>query len=306
MRLLVTGAGGFLGANLVAVALAAGHEVVAVVRSGPSDLLCRLGAAAVVVTTELARAEEVRAVIDRWRPDAVAHNAARIPATAQQAPPEFFDDNVRATLNVLEAAAQCGVSHVVLGSTMSVYGVPEHLPVDEGHPTLADTPYGHSKLIAEQYGRWYAERGGPAVTVLRYSGIFGRGQRGGAIPAFVERCRRGAPLLLHSRGTPSSDYVWVDDAAAANLLALAAPCGVGFRVFNIGSGVEQSLESLAYLVRALCGSTSVIELSDEPSLRPFRFAYDIGAARRELGYQPRTPETSLARFLEQLGAADAP
>lgn len=299
MKLLVTGAAGFVGARLITAARAAGHEVTGVRRRSPGA--DETMATPPLATCDLSHRAAVSALLDAVRPDAILHAAARIPTRAGEDAFQFFDDNVRATLNVLHAAKETGVAHLVLSSTMSVYGDPAYLPVDERHPTNPSSAYGLSKLEGELYGRFYAADG-LAVTALRYSGVFGPGQRGGAIPTFITRCQRNEPLSLHARGRPSSDYVWVEDVAQANLLALARQPAVGFAAYNIGAGVELSVAALAETIRGLCDSRSEIRLEETGSARDFRFAYDVTQAKTELGYAPTPIETALRAFIRERGA----
>jgi UDP-glucose 4-epimerase len=311
MKLLITGAAGFVGARLVVAACAAGHDVVGVVRraAAPVSVSAREGDEAAIAsqsfacaTCDLSDRAAVSALFASVRPDAILHAAARIPARAGEDAYHFFDDNVRATLNALHSAKEVGVSHFVLSSTMQVYGDPTYLPVDERHPTVPVSAYGLSKLEGELYGRLYAVDG-PRVTALRYSGVFGLGQRAGAVPTFITRCQRNEPLSLHAGGRPSSDYVWVDDVAQANLLALARSNAPSFAAYNIGGGVETSVATLAELVRQLCDSRSEIRRDETASLRDFRFAYDVTAARADLGYSPTPLKDALLAYIRQRGAA---
>jgi UDP-glucose 4-epimerase len=308
MKLLITGAAGFVGARLVSAAQAAGHEGVGVVRraeapldSSPAhrDEEGARGASFVREECDLSDRAAVSALLGKLCPEAILHAAARIPTSGGEDAYKFFDDNVRATLNVLHEARASGVAHVVLSSTMSVYGDPTYLPVDERHPTLPTSAYGLSKLEGELYGRLYAVPDGLRATALRYSGVFGLGQRAGAIPTFITRCQRNEPLSLHAGGRPSSDYVWVDDVAQANLLALTRNSGPPFAVYNIGSGVETSVATLAELIRRLCDSRSEIRREDTASPRDFRFAYNVTRARAELGYSPTPLEDALRAYIRQ-------
>lgn len=295
--MLVTGAAGFTGAHLVARLEALGHEVIAQSRqySNRQD-----GAAITSCSAELADREQVMAIFEKYRPEAVAHLAARIPRCAGEFLHDFFDDNVRATGNICHCAATTGVERIVLSSTMSVYGTDVSLPVDERHPTHPSTPYAASKIQAELCCELYAHTHGLRSIVLRYSGIYGPGMKSGAVPTFLQRCRQGAPMVLHSQGRPSSDYVWVDDVVSANILALEKIDGPVFDVFNIGSGIELPVAKLATIIRSITGSSSEIELSKESSPRDMRFVFNIEKARSELGYRPHSPEGALAICLPEM------
>jgi UDP-glucose 4-epimerase len=232
----------------------------------------------------------------------VIHAAARIPTRAGEDAYRFLDDNVRATIHLLYAAKDAAVEHVVFSSSMSVYGHPAYLPVDEQHPTLPASAYGISKLEGEMYARLCAEEGGPRATVLRYSGVFGQGQKSGAIPTFIARCARDEPLTLHAGGRPSSDYVWVRDVARANVLALARTGGEPFAVYNIGGGVEVTVATLAELIRGLSASRSEIHRSEGASARDFRFAYDVSRARDGIGFVATRLEEALGECVREMGS----
>jgi UDP-glucose 4-epimerase len=290
MRILVTGAGGFLGKHLKEGAKALG-EVVCVQRTAPEQSDDSL-----VDYADLADQVQVRKIFERWRPDVVLHTAARIPRALDEDIHLFFDDNVRATVNIYHCAHLMGVRRVVFSSSMAVYGRPQSLPVSEEHPTEPEIPYALSKIQGELVGRCYANSG-LETTVLRYSGIFGTGQRSGAVPAFITRCLHNDPLSLNAGGRPSSDFVWVQDVVKSNLLALKYNQSHNFEVFNIGSGVESSIGQLATTIRDLCGSSSAIQISEESSLRDFRFAYDISKAGKLLGYVPASMESALSECI---------
>ena len=292
MKILVTGAAGFLGKHLTKAAAPLG-QVIAVDRTdaGTAD-----GCA--VERADLSNPGEVRSLFERWHPDVVLHAAARIPQSPNDDIYTFFDDNVRATVNIYHCALLTGVRRIVFSSSMSVYGQPQSLPVSEDHPAVPDTPYALSKIQAELTGRCYAESG-LETTVLRYSGIFGAGQRSGAVPAFIARCLQNAPLTLNAGGRPSSDFVWVQDVVQANLLALQYSQNHNFEVMNIGSGVELTVGQLAGMIRDLCGSRSAIEAVEDPSPRDFRFSYDIGRARERLGFVPTPMDAALKECIRQ-------
>jgi UDP-glucose 4-epimerase len=292
VKILLTGAAGFLGKHLAKAALPLG-QVIAVVRTGARTIdRCT------VERADLSNSEEVRSLFERWHPDVVLHTAARIPQSPNDDTYTFFDDNVRATVNIYHCALLAGVRRIVFSSSMSVYGRPQSLPVDEDHPIVPDTFYALSKIQAELIGRCYAESGLES-TVLRYSGIFGAGQGSGAVPAFIARCLQNAPLTLNAGGRPSSDFVWVQDVVQANLLALQYSQKKSFEVMNIGSGVELTVGGLASMIRDLCKSRSAIEVINDSSPRDFRFAYDIGRARERLGFIPTPMAAALKECIRQ-------
>lgn len=283
MKLLITGIAGFVGSRLAEVALKRGFEVKGISRK----------------EIDLTNSKAVSDLLLHWRPDAILHVAARLPRTPNEEAEIFLDDNIRASLNVLHYAKEAGVKQVVLSSTMSVYDSPPiYLPVDEKHPAELSNPYGMSKRALEIYAKLYASDK-MRVTILRYSGIYGKGQKSGAIPAFIGRCLKNEPIYLESEGKPTSDYVWIENVVEANLLALKAPLTSNYEIFNIGSGVELSVLSLAEMIRSFCSSNSQISFSDKSSPRNFRFYFDVTKAKQHLGYAPTSPETALKNCIQQ-------
>jgi UDP-glucose 4-epimerase len=300
VRVLVTGAGGFVGKHVTQAALDAGHQVHGLFRSPPANVRPGVGSA----VCDLSDREGTATCLKAMRPDVVLHTAARIPARAGEDAYTFLDDNVRGTLHLLSAAKESRVRHFVFSSSMSVYGHPSYLPVDEEHPCVPSSAYGVSKLEGEMYARLAAEEGALRVTVLRYSGVFGEGQKSGAVPTFIARCARDEPLTLHAGGRPSSDYVWVKDVARANLLAMVRNEGEAFAVYNVGGGVETSVATLAEIIRSASDSRSEIRPSPDASLRDFRFAYDIERAKNELGYQPTDLKGAIAECVRVMAPRD--
>lgn len=301
MKILITGAAGFLGSHLTLAATRAGHEVVGVWRNTKPHYLQGLRRV-VSVRAELADAMQVNDLFATHRPQVIWHAAARIPQTGQETAAAFLADNVLATQHLLAAAQAYRVRHFVLSSSMSVYGTPDYLPVDEQHVAAGATPYAQSKLAAEQAAQLAANP--LRVSVLRFSGIFGRGQRGGAIPAFIDRCLQHQPLDIHAGGRPSSDFVWVEDAAQAHLLTLRLMDGPHYQLFNIGSGVEFSVRQLAETIRDLTAARSPLNFPTSDSPRAFRFAYDIDRARQMLGYRPTAPAEALRHCIAQRAAGN--
>src|SRR3569833_1229132 len=291
MKILVTGATGFNGGHLIREAAQLG-EVIAIQRSdnGLRDIP--------VAIADLRDKETVKSLFESYRPEIVLHTAARIPQSAIDDIYTFFDDNVTATTNLYHSASRTGVRRIVFSSTMSVYGAPQSLPVREDHPLVPDLPYSLSKIQAELIAHCFAESG-LETTILRYSGVFGKGQKSGAVPAFIARCLMGAPLTLNACGRPSSDFVWVDDVVQANLLAIQYTQQATLEVMNIGSGTELTVMQLAEKIRALCGSQSPIVPVDGPSPRDIRYAYDITRAREKLGYNPTSMDVALKECIRQ-------
>ena len=299
MRLLVTGAIGFIGSHLCEGLLAAGHEVWGISR------LTKTGNVAEtqnhqnfhLLRCDITDSDELQAIFHRNKFDAIFHLAARLSTQPADDPFPYFETNVKGTLNILRTAHMEDVRNVVYSSSMNVYGVPEYLPVDEGHPTKPVNLYGLTKLMGEMSCQLYARIYGFKAIILRYSGVFGPGKAGGAIFNFVDKALRNEPLVIFSDGSDVWDTVYVKDVVAANILALANIDRLGFESFNIGIGKGINITDVANKILGLTGSAAKPTFGSAPSLPTF--VYNISKAENMLGFTPTTFDECLKEYVEQ-------
>jgi UDP-glucose 4-epimerase len=254
MRVLVTGAAGFIGRWVVGELLAQDHEVV------PIDNLVAGDVAALdefVGRPGLLPFEEgdVRdaAACRRWMRgvDAVAHLAASI--SVQESiddPATTFENDVIGTFNVLEAARETG-SRVLFMSTCMVYDRAGPEGIAERHPTKPASPYAASKLSGEALTLSYHYAYGMPTTVVRPFNTYGPFQRsvgeGGVVAIFTRRSLLGQDLRIFGDGTQTRDLLYVEDCARFVVAALSADQAVG-RVLNAGTGRDVSVNDLAALI----------------------------------------------------------
>jgi len=227
---------------------------------------------------------------------AIFHLAAQLPRVTDFNNPFLsFDTNARETLNLLHAAYLNKIDRFIYSSSMAVYSEPpKYLPIDEKHPTRPRTHYGIGKLEGELYTQLYIET--IKVTVLRYSGVYGMGQKTGAVVSqFIRQALNNELLILHGDGNQSTDLVYIKDVVRSNLLALERD---KLGIYNIGSGEETSIKALAQTILQLTESSSNILFTAEESKRPFRCVLDISLARKVLGFQPSSLRQSLPEYVE--------
>jgi UDP-glucose 4-epimerase len=237
MRVVVTGGAGFIGSNLVDALLDDGHDVVVLdnFSTGAADNLRRAAenARCQVVEGDLL---DTALVSDTFRgSEAVFHLAANADVRfGWDAPRRDLEQNVVATINVLEAARGAEVRRVLFSSTGSVYGEAQVLPTPEDAPFAQQTSlYGASKLAAEGYFGAYAEAGFLSVTVFRFVSVLGPRYSHGHVIDFVRQLARD-PTQLHilGDGAQRKSYLDVDDCVAA--IKLCLPREPRFEVFNLG------------------------------------------------------------------------
>lgn len=263
-RVAVTGAAGFIGSHLAERLAGSGAIVVRLAASDP----------------ELARAIEGC--------DALVHLAYRPPSVgAGGRLDDQVEANVALTRRLLEAAADAGIAHVSFASSTSVYST--GLSVAESAATRPATGYARLKLEQEaQVGSWSARTGRP-VAILRLSTVYGPGEAAHrAIPAFFRSALAGAPPVVDGEGRGPFDPVYVADVADAFLLAVAARAS---GVFNIGTGVARSPLEVAGRVARVAGFRGPVVRNRHAVDRP-RPICNVEKARRELGFEARTPITS--------------
>jgi UDP-glucose 4-epimerase len=197
--------------------------------------------------------------------DYVIHLAALWLLHCQDYPRSAFDVNVRGTFNVLEACVANGVKRLVYSSSASVYGDAVEVPMTEDHPFNNLTFYGATKIAGEQMCRAFHHRYGLDYVALRYMNVYGprqddRGAYTSVIMRVLDRIDRGERPVIFGDGSQAYDFIYVDDVARANVIALAA--AATDQALNVGTGVRTTINELV---------TQLIDLSDvslTPEYRP--------------------------------------
>jgi UDP-glucose 4-epimerase len=213
MRILVTGAAGFIGSHVCERLLAGGHDVVGIDDLSTGDASNLDGIGVRLITASILDPDALTAA--GAGADGIVHLAA-IPSVPRSIdnPAASHDANATGTLRVLEAARQLDDPIVVLASSSSVYGANPTLPKHEGLATQPMSPYAVSKLAAEQYAMAYQHCYGLRTLAFRFFNVFGPRQAPGhayaaVVPAFVHAALLGEPLPVHGDGTQSRDFTYV-------------------------------------------------------------------------------------------------
>jgi UDP-glucose 4-epimerase len=246
----------------------------------------------------------VRGLFQAERPDVVNHHAANPSVSLSVRQPAFdATQNILGTISVLEAACQAGVGKLIyISSGGAMYGNPEYLPVDEGHPANPVSPYALSKHTGERYVRLYGAEHGLRWTSLRYANVYGPRQdphgEAGVISIFCQNLLDGVAPEIHWDGEQTRDFVYVGDCARASLLALENGDG---QAYNVGTGVGTSINTLFYTLLEVAGQ----ELAPRRGPRrpgDTRHSYlDCSKIEQELGWQAKVGLVEgLARTWQQV------
>lgn len=310
-RVLVTGAGGFIGSHLTEELARREADVRALVHYNSrnhwgliekldDELLRRIEVCPGDVADMpcMMRLTEGRQV--------VFHLAALIAIPySYAAPASYVAANLNGTLNVLEACRRHKVGKLVHTSTSEVYGTARYVPIDEAHPLQGQSPYSATKIGADHLAESYYRSFGMPVAIVRPFNTFGPRQSARAvIPTIITGLLQGAPTLKLGSVNPVRDFNYVADTVAGFLAAAASPKSTG-EVINIGSGRGVSIAHAAQMVMRLMGRRARLVRSAE-RVRPersevMRLVCDNRKARRLLNWKPRcTLEEGLARTIDYI------
>ncbi len=296
-KVLVTGAGGFIGSNLTERLVRAGAKVRAMVHYnalsswGNLQFLPReiLGEVEVVAGNVEDGDFMFSAAKDQ---EVILHLAALIAIPfSYVAPRSYVRTNVEGTLNVLEAARRLGVQRVVHTSTSEVYGTAQRVPIDEDHPLQGQSPYSASKIGADKIAESYWRSFGTEVVTLRPFNTFGPRQSARAfIPTVISQALSDGSEIRLGALDPERDMTFVSDTAAGFILAGSAD-GVAGETINLGTGQTASIGDIAKRILTLMKCEKPLT-QDSSRLRPklsevMRLVSDNSKAQRLLGWTPR-------------------
>ena len=305
-KVLVTGAGGFIGSHLTEALVTAGAQVRAMVHYNSAGRRGWLDQSPLkndmeIVAGDITDGGSVSAAMQGR--DVVFHLAALIAIPySYSAPLSYVQTNIVGTLNVLEAARRLGTSRVIQTSTSEVYGTAQFVPISESHPLQGQSPYSASKIgadkLAESYFRSFDL---PVVTVRPFNTYGPRQSARAVLPTIITQCLAGKTVRLGSL-TPTRDLNFVSDTAAGFMACAAHPDAVG-RTLNIGSGREISVGDLAQLTASLIGADVRIECEDQrlrpPGSEVERLLADNRLAAEVVGWKPAVSlETGLQRTID--------
>ena len=296
MKILVTGAEGFIGSHVVEELIVAGHEVMALYHynalgqigwlgelDNPGDEQLRL------VAGDVRDPAQVDSLVSEV--DAVCHLAALIGIPySYRAPDSYFHTNVLGTLNLLNSSRRYGIERFIHTSTSEVYGTARSVPMSEEHPINAQSPYAASKVAADSLALSYYYSFETPVTVIRPFNTYGPRQSNRAvIPALASQFVSKTREIRVGSVETSRDFTYVRDTARAFALAIDSRAAVGETV-NLGAGFEVSVGEIISILQSITGSTAPV-VEDATRMRPansevMRLLSDNSRAKELLGWEP--------------------
>jgi len=296
-RVLLTGAGGFIGSHLAEALVGRGARLRAFLRYNSRSDIGQLRFVSrslrdemELIVGDLKDPGTIRAIVRGQ--EVILHLGALIAIPySYQSPLDFVQTNVDGTANLLVAAQEQGVERFVHTSTSEVYGTAQYVPMDEQHPLRAQSPYAATKIAADQLALSFHRAHGLPVTVVRPFNCFGPRQSARAIvPTIITQTLTSGEVYLGTLGA-RRDLTYVLDTAEAFIRAAEVPDTVG-AVMNVGSGRDISIDELAQTVFSLAGKHPRV-VTDPARVRPAgseveRLQADSSVAKQLMGWEART------------------
>ena len=312
MKILVTGADGFIGSHVVETLVKSGHDVRAFVLYNSFNSWGWLDEADKAIRDSIdIFAGDIRdphGVDKAVEKQEVILNLAALIAIpySYHSPDTYIDTNIKGTLNILQAARRHGVKRIVQTSTSEVYGTAQYVPIDEAHPLHPQSPYAATKVGADQLALSFHASFDVPVGILRPFNTYGPRQSARAvIPTIISQLANKSKVKLGSL-SPTRDFSFVQDTANGFLAAAQSDAIVG-QTINLGSGFEISIKETAETIAKLM-NTKLELVDDEQRVRPEnseveRLHASIEKAKTLLGWQPELKglagfETGLKKTIE--------
>lgn len=234
--------------------------------------------------------------------DMVIHLAALWLLQCYEYPAAAFETNIRGTYNVLEACRDNKIKRLVYSSSASVYGDAVEIPMTEEHPFNNRTFYGATKIAGEAMARAFYSRYGVNYIGLRYMNVYGsrqdyKGTYIAVIMRILDNLDAGKSPVVYGDGSQSYDFIYVEDAARANVLGLKAD--TVDRFYNVGMGIKTSIKELTEITLKIYGSGLPIEYKPEGTTFVTNRIGSTEKAEKELGFKAKVNlEEGLRKLIE--------
>jgi UDP-glucose 4-epimerase len=305
-KILVTGGTGLIGSHVVDQLIAERPKEIIVFDKNLSSFAENCSSEldyrnVKLIEGDISRADEVREALKGV--DLVVHTASLLTREAAEDLRTALEVNICGTFNLLEESVASKVKKFIYSSSISIYGDPLTNPMTEDHPFNITSMYGAGKVASETFLRVFKKMKGLDYVALRYAVVYGprqhyRGNLVQYIPECFDRIERGLPPIIYGECSQPYDYIYVEDVAAANVLALKS--SVSGQSFNIGTGVTTTVRDVVQMIR------EVTKTSLEPVYAPQgdRFGLrslflDVTKAEKILGFKSKVPlKEGLKRYID--------
>ena len=309
MKILVTGAAGFIGSHLCERLLDRGDTVIALdnfndyyntVRKRENVHQLHNYSHCILYEGDICDEETVSRIFTEQRPEAVVHLAAYGAVRYSIGRARLYTNvNIGGSINLLEVAREIGIENFVFASTSSVYGNTKHLPFVEtdlcNHPLA---PYPASKRAVELMGHTYHHLHGLNFTALRFFNVYGPRGRPDMMPFIVtDSIVNQREIVLFDGGQMKRDWTYIDDIVGGVITALDKP--LGYELINLGRGEPILMTNFVKIIEGLVGRKAIVSTPSAPLSDPKITVADISKARRLLDYNPQTSlAAGLCKFWE--------
>lgn len=292
MKILITGGAGFIGSHIVDKLIAENHNVVIIdnLSSGKKE---NVSDQARLINSDIKDFSKIEEIFSQEQPEIVYHLAAQIDVRRSVADPvSDAETNILASINLIRLSQKYGVKKFIFSSTGgAIYGETDTRPTTENHPEWPLSPYGISKLTIDKYLHYYHQVHGLKFISLRYANVYGPRQNAhgeaGVVAIFLNKLLAGEQPTINGDGLQTRDYVFVEDIASANILALENLEKIG--VYNIGTGKETPVNDVFNLIKD-CFDSIVSEPIHGPAKTGEQKTSCLDATKARLGlsWEPKT------------------
>lgn len=312
--ILVTGGAGNIGSFIVDQLIELGHFVVVVDNFYNSTIRyvqphLDAGQAALEVC-DIANYRVLSRVFEKYQPEYASHQASMMIMDSNQFPFDALDVNIKGSFNFIQCCIATGVKRVTFASSASVFGNPRYVPVDENHPYDNETLYGATKIAVEHLFKSWAYSHGLPWCGFRYYNIYSERQGLGAFytqvfQKWIMKVKASEPIQLYGDGEQTMDLLHSEDAARANVIALFKE-DVAYELFNVGTGIETSLNQLKDMIFMAMGKEVPVERQEEDNHLVRRRQSSTEKIRELLGFEPKIKiQEGVRRYVDAFSGSTA-
>jgi len=284
-KFLVTGGAGFIGSHTVDALIEQGANVIIIdnLVTGKKE---NISPKAKFYNLNITNSQ-IEKIFQEERPEFIYHFAFNVLVPKSVENPLMDMDSIAGAINILQNAKKYNVKKIVFTSSAFLYGNTKNLPAKEVEPIMPISPYIISKRAVENYLEFYKRAFNLSYVILRYSTVYGPRQFTGAMADYIRKLAIGKQAEMYGDGEKTRDYVYIEDVIRANLLVLDVSPDFSNPVFNIGTGIETTLNDLYKKISEILGKeASPIYLPDRPG-EQYRYSVDCSKAKKELGWEPK-------------------